>query len=183
MLQLKLKKAFAAVLPAVVATIMALTSAPGMNAEGYKGQKSLGVSTGYNNYNKSAIIGLAFTYRFGKLFRIAPDVQYALRHNRKDALMINLNTQYLFPLSGKFTLYPIAGLNFTSWNYHPRLGEIVDDNGVVKTIERESNFGLNLGAGADLDISESLRLSITPGYVINEHKSYFNISATIAYRF
>lgn len=152
-------------------------------ADEFRGEKTLGVLSGYNNHNKSALVGITFSYRFNKWFRISPDVEYALRKNREDALMININTQYLFRVTRGVWVYPQAGLNFTSWNYHPRAGELIGEDGTVKTIERKSNIGLNLGAGADVNLSPSLRLSVAPSYVINKHSNFFNLTASIAYRF
>ena len=172
-------------IPATLA-IAALTAAYApveCRADEYRGEKTLGVLSGYNNHNKSALIGIAFSYRFNKWFRIAPDVEYALRKNREDALMTNINTQYLFRVTRGVWVYPQAGLNFTSWNYHPKAGELIGEDGTVKTIERKSNIGLNLGAGADVNLSSSLRLSVSPSYVINKHSNFFNLTASIAYRF
>ena len=88
----------------------ALTAA----ADEYSGEKTLGLQTGYITYNQSAVAGIEFTYRFNRNFRLAPSVNYVFRHKSVDALMINLNAQVPFPFAGKWEVFPLAGINYSS---------------------------------------------------------------------
>ena len=101
------------------------------------------------------------------------------RHGR-DALLLNVNTQ--FPLlfsNDRMAFYPQAGVNFSSWNYHfDKTGEAYDD-----ASNRISRFGLNLGAGYELDLTSSLRIGVKAEYIIVKDFNSFNASFKIAYRF
>lgn len=119
------------------------------------GEKTVGLRAGYNTRAESAIAGLFFQYRFSPHFGIAPNVDYYFRHNDTDALSINLNTHFPFSLGAqsRAALYPLAGLNYTSWNYH--FDDTVNDD--VTT--RVSRLGLNIGGGFEFYATQSLKLS------------------------
>ena len=153
----------------------ALTAA----ADEYSGEKTLGLQTGYITYNQSAVAGIEFTYRFNRNFRLAPSVNYVFRHKSVDALMINLSAQVPFPFAGKWEVFPLAGINYSSWNYHK--GTATDNNPDVAS--RVTRFGLNLGAGIGVAATSTLRLSLTADYVFIKHFGGCNILAKIAYKF
>lgn len=150
------------------------------HADGYRGEKTLGVGVGYNTYNREPLAGAKFSYRFNKLLRISPEVDYVFRRDGRDALMLNLNMEFMFPLAtGRCALYPLAGFNYSSWNYHPAAtGSVTDD---VST--RISRAGLNAGGGFDINLSGSLRLSATATYTFIKEFHGANIVAGIHYRF
>lgn len=148
-------------------------------ADGFSGEKTLGLQTGYTSYNQSAIAGMEFSYRFSRNFRLAPSVNYVFRHKSVDALMINLNAQVPFPFAGRWEAFPLAGINYSSWNYHN--GATANNDHDVTT--RVSRFGLNVGAGIGYAATPTLRLSLTADYVLIKHFGGCNILARIAYRF
>ena len=146
----------------------------------YRGEKTLGLNAGYCGSNGSALAGLEFSYRFNRWFRLAPEADYVFRRHGRDALLLNVNTQ--FPLlfsNDRMAFYPLAGVNFSSWNYHfDKTGEAYDD-----ASNRISRFGLNLGAGYELDLTSSLRMGVKAEYIIVKDFNSFNASFKIAYRF
>ncbi len=146
------------------------------SADEYTGQKCLGLQAGYTTYNKSAMAGIEFTYRFNKHLRLAPNVSYAFRNNHTDALLININAQVPVPMGGKWEIFPLAGINYSSWNYHNTTGH--DDVGT-----RVSRFGLNLGAGVGIAVTPNLGLGITADYTFIKEFHGCSILAKIAYRF
>lgn len=157
-------------------------------ADRYRGEKTLGVCVGYNTSNKRPLAGAQFSYRFNRLLRLTPSVEYVFRNNGLDALMLDLDMEFVFPLAqGRCDIYPLAGLNFSSWNYHPstppslpRVGNLPSTDDVSSRVSR---FGLNAGAGFGVNITRSLRLSVTAAYTFIEEFHGANITAGIHYRF
>ena len=136
------------------------------SADDFSGEKTLGVRTGYNTRNREPLAGIEFTYRFNRLLRLAPSAEYVFRRDGRDALMLNLNAQFVFPLAGgRCNLFPLAGINYSSWNYHP------------------SAAGNNAGAGVDTNLTGSLRLSLSGQYTFIKSFGGVNICAGIHYRF
>lgn len=165
---------FKAVLSALIA-LVSLTA----YADGFSGEKTLGLQTGYITYNESAVAGIEFTYRFNRNFRLAPSVNYVFQHKSVDALMVNLNAHVPFPFAGKWEAFPLAGVNYSSWNYHN--GVTANDDSDVTT--RITRFGLNVGAGIGYAATPTLSLSLAADYVFIKHFDGCNILAKIAYRF
>lgn len=142
-------KSIAAAIAAVAVTFGSLTA-----SAVEKGEKSVGVRAGYTTSNHSGVGGLYFTYAFSSRFRLAPDMDYSFRHNGSDAFSINLNAHVPVtdPLA-RFTFYPLAGINYTSWNLHDISTGDYDD---VST--RTDRLGINIGAGASYAVTPTLRL-------------------------
>lgn len=137
----------------LVAAAVMLTSVSAFAIE--RGDKSVGIRAGYTTSNRSAVAGLYFQYAFSSRFRIAPDVDYSFRNRGQDAFSINLNGH--FPItapSNRLTVYPLAGLNYTTWNFHDDRTETRSND--VST--RTDRLGLNVGAGADYMMTPTLKL-------------------------
>lgn len=149
-------------------------------ADGFRGEKTLGILAGYDTYNKEPLAGVEFTYRFSRLLRLAPKVTYVFRNAGHDALKFNVDVDLMFPLANnRCAVYPFAGFNFSSWNYHPAVPGVNTDD--VST--RVSRAGLNVGAGFDVNITGSLRLSLQGCYTFIKEFHGADISAGIHYRF
>lgn len=150
------------------------------SADHYRGEKTLGIKFGYNTYNREPLAGAEFSYRFNRLLRLSPAVEYVFRRDGRDALMIDLNMQFVFPFAqGRFSVFPLAGFNYSSWNYHPVATGVVTDD----VSSRISRAGLNAGAGLDANISGSLRLSLTGTYTFIKEFHGANIAVGVHYRF
>ena len=154
-------------------------SIPDAIAEGTPHEKTVSLVAGYVSHNNSAIAGIDFSYRFSRRFRLAPQALYAFRHHKQDALIINVNAQVPFDLGKQWEIYPLAGINYTSWNFHAN--KIATDNAdVTSSVNR---FGLNVGAGAGVNISSTLRLGIEGQWALVKDYQSANILAKIAYIF
>lgn len=155
-----------------------------------KGEKTFGVHTGYVSRNNSADLGLYFQYTFSDHFRLQPSADIIFRHHDREAFTIDLNAQVPIGFdSDKFSLYPFAGINFSSWNRHQPIFEFVPDEGEGQIIyegnksTRSNNFGVNLGAGFDLKISSTLKLSIEGGYTFVKRNSGVKVLVGLGYIF
>ena len=128
------------------------------SAQFERGEKCVGAKLGYVDKNNSASMGLVFQYSFSRHLRVAPEIGCVFKHKNMDAFTIDFNFHTPFTFTGeKAALYPLAGLNYSSWNRTmPR--ELVDEIDDITT--RTSRFGLNLGAGFELRCSRTLKLGI-----------------------
>ena len=162
------------------AVASALTGTACHAADYCKGEKTVGLTTGYHTYNRSAVAGVIFTYRFARHFRLAPDATYIFRHHNTDALQRNVNAQVPFPVGQNWDIYPLAGINYSSWNRHGSL-RLNEDNHDVSN--RTSRLGLNAGAGANVALSESLRLGVSGRYTFVKGYNGAMFTASISYSF
>ncbi|MDE7120322.1 MAG: outer membrane beta-barrel protein [Muribaculaceae bacterium] len=145
----------------------------------FHGEKTLGVRAGYAGYNKSAVAGAEFSYRFNRWLRVAPNANYVFRRSGADALTVNLNVQ--FPLNfslDRMAVYPEVGLGFASWNYHGARSAGYDDAST-----RVSRIGLNLGLGYEIDLTPQLRMGVVGEYLVIRRYHGFNALMSVAYRF
>ena len=143
------------------------------------GEKTLGVRLGYNTRSEAPLAGLFFQYSLTEHFRLSPNVEYYFKHKGTDALSVNLNAHFPFTLGAgsHAALYPLAGVNFTSWNFHQEASDIDD----VTT--RASRLGLNLGGGFEYYATKSLKLSLEAKATLIKNYSSGTFSLSIGYVF
>lgn len=170
-------KAAKSVVIAVLISVFAVTA----TAQVKQGEKSFGPKIGYASKNESATAGLFFQYAVTSHFRLSPEIGYIFRHNDLDAFTIDLNGQFPFGFTGeRVAFYPLAGLNYSSWNSHFLTDDIdkIDD---VST--RVTRLGLNAGAGFELRCNESMKLTLEAKYCLTKHYNSAMISAGISFIF
>ena len=88
------------------------------HAMAQRGEKSLGIMGGYNTRSESAVAGIYFQYRCGQLIRLAPDLQYVIKHDGVNAYQFNANVHFVINLGQKVNFYPLAGVTFQSWRFN-----------------------------------------------------------------
>lgn len=141
------------------------------------GSKSVGLRGGYNTRNESGTAGLYFQYRFTKRFRLATDVDYVFRNKGIDGLLIDINAHVPFDFAGgRFGIYPLAGINYSTWSHH-NTGENGSDT------SRKKRFGLNFGGGVDMHVTPSLRLFAEGKYTWVKHADCGAVCIGIGYCF
>ncbi len=170
---------------ALVALIMAAASAPAACAQFNPREKSVGAKAGYITTNESVAAGLFFQYSILSHLRIAPEIGCVFRHGGMDAFTVDLNLQV--PLDfhdDKAALYPLAGLNYSSWNRTLSLPvDGLPDIAFDDVSTRASRLGLNLGAGFELHCTRTLKVGLEAKYTLIKHFSGATISALIGYTF
>lgn len=124
-------------------------------------EKSVGLKGGYTTIHEAPTAGLYFQYRFSRHFRLTPSIDYYFRHHGVDAFSFSIDAQAPFSIapSGKFNVYPLLGLNFTSWNMHNIVSEEGDDS-----TQRKNRMGLNAGAGVEYYVTPTLKLAAEGRY-------------------
>ncbi len=119
--------------------------------------------------------GLYFQYAFSSRFRLAPDVDYSFRNRGQDAFSFNINGH--FPLTApasRLTAYPLAGLNYTTWNTR---------NNADDSRSRTDRLGLNVGAGVDYRVTPTLKLGAEAKFRWAHNYNSGVITVAIGYRF
>lgn len=163
------------------AALMLLAFALPSAAQFQRGEKNVGAKIGYVSKNESASLGLVFQYSFTSHLRIAPEIGCVFKHQGLDALTLDLNLHSPFAFSSdRVALYPLAGLNFSSWNYSIPDSNLAEDYDVST---RYSRLGLNLGAGFELRCTRTLKLGVEAKYTLIKRFSGAYVSALIAYTF
>lgn len=158
--------------------ILAVVNTEKVNAS----EKTFGLRIGYNTRTEAPLAGMFFQYSFGEHFRLSPNLDYYFRHNDVDALSVNCNVHIPFKLlqSGKSALYPLAGLNYSTWSYHFEGEELTTTNDVTM---RHTRVGLNLGAGFEYYASPTLKLSVEAKATLLKSYSSGTFTASIGYVF
>lgn len=89
---------------------------------------------------------------------------------------INFNAHYLFPITEKIKVYPLAGFTFTNWS-------VSYSEAFISISGTESRFGANLGGGFQYDVSDNFILNAEVKYqlISDFDQAVFSIGA--AYRF
>lgn len=115
-----------------------------------QGQKTVGVHGNYmldspNNFGIGANIG----YEVIDNLRGVAEFNYFLKKDHVSYWNVEVNANYLFRLASAFTLYPLAGIDLLGC----KVGDYSD-----------SKLGLNLGVGAEYQLSNNLALKLEYNY-------------------
>lgn len=155
-----------------------------VSAQYAKGKKSFGVKTGYITLNKSATAGIELQYAFNQHFVLAPSIDYVFRHEELDGLLFNLDYHGPWQLdkSGRWYFYHILGVNYASWSTHTKSDGNADVNNDDVTT-RFNRFGLDFGAGVDLYVSPTLKLSLQGkfNWIKDHNTGLFNIGISYVF--
>lgn len=122
----------------------------------------LGAGITYDNYMNTPGINLNLTYKVIKGLHVGPDFSALLNKEEnengvdvlKKELEYNFNASYLFKLSQKLSIYPLAGINFSKVTIHP-----MDSEPTKKIIT-----ALNAGGGFEIEM-RTFRIFFESKYV------------------
>ena len=134
------------------------------NTFAQKGIQAAGVHLSYGTEIESFGIGLKYQYNITDNIRLEPSMNYFFENNGIDMFDINANAHYLFPMASNVRVYPLAGLTFARWD----LGKVA------------TRLGVNIGGGAEMDISDNLILNFELKYqtVSDLDQAIFNVGVT-----
>lgn len=173
-----------------------------MCAFAQKGQKAVGASLSYGTEIENLGIGIKGQYNFTDALRGELGADYFLKKDGVSMFDVNLNAHYLFTLSDKVKVYPLAGLTYTNWKfdygtddgdddynynyddddddllYAPRRQKGDDDGG-----GSTGKFGINLGGGIQYDLTDALFVNGEIKYQIINNFNQLVFGVGIGYKF
>jgi len=165
------------VVAVLLTALVSLVSPQGAEARFGRGEKALGPKIGYVSRNNSVLAGLSFQYTFSRHFRLSPEAAIVFRSKNLDALQIDVNAHFPFPMaSDRLALYPVAGVTFCSWGRHDvSYGDDVTNH--------HNRFGLNMGVGLEFRFSSAIRLSLEAKYQLMKTYPEAVVNVGIGYVF
>lgn len=150
-----MKKVFLAVLLAIFSL--------GLHAQTGKGEKTGVLQAGYQSDPGRLMLGVAGRYSIADNIRLAPDVMFLFPKNKTTGLDVNVNAHYVFPLDGKLSIFPLAGLSMMNGRYS---GETIA--GEKFGSHSSTNWGFNLGGGLEYQLSGSSFLNMEMKYTFSD---------------
>jgi outer membrane protein X len=138
-----------------------------------KGIQAAGVQLSYGTEISSIGIGVKYQYNITDNIRLEPSINYFFENDGLDMFDINANAHYIFPMASNVRVYPLAGFSFSKWSAN------AGDGWEVST----SKFGVNLGGGAEFDISDNLMMNFELKYQLISKFDQSVISMGVAYMF
>ena len=140
-----------------------------------KGIQAGGVHLTYGTEIESFGIGVKYQYNITDNIRLEPSMNYFFENHGVDQFDLNANAHYLFPMASNVRVYPLAGLTFARWSFPQLIGG--------KFSNDATRLGINIGGGAEMDITDKLMLNFELKYqLVNDFdQAIFNLG--IAYMF
>lgn len=144
------------------------------NAFAQKGIQAAGVHLTYGTEISSLGLGVKYQYNITDNIRLEPSINYFFEKDGIDMFDFNATAHYLFPVQDNLRFYPLAGLTFAHWSA---------DLGVDGAEITNSKFGVNLGGGAEYDITNELMINFEVKYQFVSDLDQAIFSLGIAYMF
>ena len=151
-----------------------------------KGEKAIGLNLGYGSQIKSPSIGVKFNYGITDQIGLSPSFNYYFKKDGTSEWEINVDAHYLFNVAPKVTVYPLAGLTFTSWRFDwgdlfDGLGDYIDNSS--STSSSVTRFGVNLGGGIGYELSNNISIGLELKYCIISDFGQFVPAVNLMYKF
>jgi outer membrane protein X len=143
---------------------MFMFAALALGVQAQQGSKAVMPKLGYQTEAKRFGLGVEGRYFLTNNIRLAPGVTFLFPKNKVTGLDVDVNVHYVFPIQGGLAFYPFIGGAMLNNRFSPEEGDSAST----------TDFGLNIGAGAQYDITDS-------GYVNLEFKYTFIEGADPAY--
>ena len=140
--------------------------------------KALGVNLLFGSFNNNIGIGAKYQHFVTDNIRLEGSFGYYFPSNGLYAWDINANAHYVFRLSPKFAVYPLAGFSYSNWGL--KLG-ILNNTTVY---DHTGSLGANFGGGVQYFLSENVFVNAeVRQQVLSGNYSQANLSLGIAARF
>lgn len=143
-----------------------------------KGDMAAGVNLnmgfGYDGDYDNTGVGVKFQYSVTDQIRVEPAFIHYFEKNHLSMTEFMANVHYLFPLmDGKLNAYPLAGLGLVTAKVDiPYFGS-----------ESDSNFGFNLGGGAEYKITGNIGIGAELKYYVAGDWNHIGLQIGATYAF
>lgn len=174
------------ILTAVICTTLTVLAANTASAQ-QKGDMAWGVQGAYTSLegypDNVSFIGLGAKFRYNVMdpLRLEASFTYYLPKDEMSLWDFSADAQWLFPVSDKITLYPAAGLGMYGVKVDIPTVDLGEFGSYGGGSASDSEFGLNIGGGADFRLSE--KTAITAQLKYSTALERIMISAGVAFTF
>ena len=126
----------------------------------FEGTMGIGFQAGYATETNSLGAGMHIHYYRTNNLRIAPSFTYFIERKGENMWMIDADAHYVIPVSITASLYPIAGIHYSNWNFD------ADSERIVNELEPRVKHrpGVNLGLVFQHDIGYRVRANFELKY-------------------
>lgn len=161
---------------------------------------AVGLNLNYGTEIESLGLGVKGSYCFTDHIRGEASFNYFFPKDHFTMWEINANAHYLFNIGDKFKVYPLVGLTYVHghWSNKYSVGAVATSvmaigagapmrkaNGEITVNEsyNTGKFGVNLGGGAQYDLTDNLMLNFEVKYSLVSDLDQCVISLGAAYKF
>lgn len=143
---------------------------------------AVGLNLNYGTEIESLGLGVKGSYCFTDHIRGEASFNYFFPKDHFTMWEINANAHYLFNIGDKFKVYPLVGLTYVHGHWSNKYsvgggGDFGDDG------YNTGKFGVNLGGGAQYDLTDNLMLNFEVKYSLVSDLDQCVISLGAAYKF
>jgi len=162
--------------------LLLVMAATMLMAHAERGEWAVGGQVVYGSKAETAGIGLHVKNCLTDVVRLGLSSNYYFKHSGVSAFDVNLEANYLFTLSEKVRVYPLAGVVLGIWHAD---GVDIEAGGMHVGVDgsTDTKFGGNLGGGIDFLVNDRLGLNAEVKYQIISHASQVVFGIGASYRF
>lgn len=148
----------------------------------------IGLNLGYGNEVSKPFVGAKMLFDINEAFTIAPSFNYYFTdkfellgvETKLSCWDLNADVHWNFYNRDSYKLYPLAGVSYFNAKASVEAGL---GNYDVEASESEGKFGLNLGFGGQMNLTENLVASAEVKYQIISDFNQFVPSLSLIYNF
>lgn len=153
---------------------------------------AVGLNLNYGTEIESLGLGVKGSYCFTDHIRGEASFNYFFPKKHFTMWEINANAHYLFNIGDKFKVYPLVGLTYVHGHWSNKYSVVAvaiapmrKANGEITVNEsyNTGKFGVNLGGGAQYDLTDNLMLNFEVKYSLVSDLDQCVISLGAAYKF
>ncbi len=134
------------------------------------GDIAIGVQMGHGSKHNQIGLGAKVQVGFTDELRLEPSFNYFFRQDHVATWDVDLNLHYMFDVADSFSIYPLAGIFVSNWDY-----EHINDS--------DTRFGANLGGGAEYAITDVVSLTGELKYMLTGDYRQLVTSLGVTFKF
>ncbi|MDE7397442.1 MAG: porin family protein, partial [Muribaculum sp.] len=132
-------------------------------------------------------LGAKFRYGLSEKIRLEADMEYWFKDKGWSVFDITANAHYLFAVTDKINVYPLAGIGFAhlggaSFYIPTAFDEDGEPTAYIKTTNSADKFVFNIGGGAEYAINDRISVGFELKYQYINKFSRFPIQIGFTYK-